>query len=98
MKAILNIEKVVTNIYGVSLEDIMSRKRFKPMVNARRAYCFLLKYVLDWSYPMIGRHFKYDHSSIIHLVQTFDRKDFKKRCRAIGAHIPAEIYRILDKH
>ena len=66
----ITIERIlneVANVYGVSAEDIISKKRAAQVSIARKVYCFVLKEVTDMSYKSIGMEIgARDHSTIIY--------------------------------
>ncbi len=66
----ITIERIlneVGNVYGVSAEDIISKKRSAQISIARKVSCFVLKEVTDMSYKSIGMELgARDHSTIIY--------------------------------
>ncbi|MBR4096216.1 MAG: chromosomal replication initiator protein DnaA [Oscillospiraceae bacterium] len=66
----ITIERIlneVANVYGVSAEDIISKKRAAQVSIARKVCCFVLKEVTDMSYKSIGMEIgARDHSTIIY--------------------------------
>ncbi len=66
----ITIERIlneVGNVYGVSAEDIISKKRSAQISIARKVSCFVLKEVTDMSYKSIGMEIgARDHSTIIY--------------------------------
>lgn len=56
----------VAEIYGVSMEDLTSRSRRKEVVEPRQVAMFLLRDMLDLSYPTIGEKLGRDHTTAIH--------------------------------
>ncbi len=66
----ITIERIlneVGNVYGVSAEDIISKKRSAQISIARKVSCYVLKEVTDMSYKSIGMELgARDHSTIIY--------------------------------
>ena len=57
----------VGNVYGVTSEDIISKKRSAQISIARKVSCYVLKEVTDMSYKSIGMELgARDHSTIIY--------------------------------
>ncbi len=66
----ITIERIlneVGNVYGVTSEDIISKKRSSQISIARKVSCYVLKEVTDMSYKSIGMELgARDHSTIIY--------------------------------
>ncbi len=65
--------------YGVTVEQIKSSTRKKPIIEARQVSMWLAKKRTKYSLSFIGSHFdgnekpnKKDHSSVIHSIKTID--------------------------
>lgn len=78
----ITIERIlneVANVYGVSAEDIISKKRAAQISIARKVSSYVLKEVTDMSYKSIGMEIGgRDHSTIIYYyddVETLMSKD-----------------------
>lgn len=56
----------VAEIYGVTIDDLVSRSRRKEVVEPRQVTMFLLRDMLDLSYPTIGEKLGRDHTTAIH--------------------------------
>lgn len=68
MRKLEDIVKLVSEITGISNEDIFSKVRKWEVVRAR----FLIYHIADlegYKKMWIGKFFGYDHSSIIHGIQ-----------------------------
>ncbi len=55
----------VYNKYGISKEDIVSPKRNKEIALARNVCIFLIREIIDMSYPSIKKIFNRDHATIM---------------------------------
>ena len=56
------IEKVATK-YGVDCNDILSKKKTNEVAQARHMSIYLMRKMLDMSYPVIGKKFGRDHTT-----------------------------------
>ncbi|MBQ8787118.1 MAG: chromosomal replication initiator protein DnaA [Oscillospiraceae bacterium] len=64
----------VGNVYGVSAEDIISKKRSAQISIARKVSCYVLKEVTDMSYKSIGMELgARDHSTIIYYCSDIEK-------------------------
>ncbi len=73
----VTIEKILTvvsNKYGIPVEDIKGRKRTSNIASARHIAIYLIKKLTDRSFPAIGRLFGRDHSTIISSVDNIEKK------------------------
>jgi len=55
--------------YGCSVDLLLSRRRCKSLVKARREAAERLRYECDMSYPEIGEAMNKDHSTIQNLIK-----------------------------
>ena len=51
--------------YGISKEDLVSAKRNKEIANARHVAIFLIRDLIDMSFPNISKIFNRDHATIM---------------------------------
>ncbi len=61
-------ERIVDRVakkYGISTEDIYGRKRTKHIAYARAVSIYIIRKITDMSFPVIGKTFERDHSTII---------------------------------
>ena len=65
------ILSVVSDFYGLSVEDVRGSKRLRPLVYARHIAMYLIRDMLDnYSYPMIARIFDgRNHTTVISGVE-----------------------------
>lgn len=68
------ILSVVSNKYGIPVEDIKSRKRTSNIASARHIAIYVIKKLTDRSLPAIGRLFGRDHTTIINSIETVEKK------------------------
>lgn len=52
----------------MSVEDLRSNQRLRPLVNARMVASYLAKKLTTFSYPEIGRRLCKDHSTVVHHI------------------------------
>ncbi|MGC8509785.1 MAG: chromosomal replication initiator protein DnaA [Acidimicrobiales bacterium] len=65
------ILSVVSQFYGLSVDDVRGAKRLRPLVHARHVAMYLIRDLLDnYSYPMIARIFDgRNHTTVISGVE-----------------------------
>lgn len=68
------IIKSVAEFYNVSLADISGKVRKKEIVEPRQVAMFLLRDILDMSYPYIGEKLGKDHTTAIHAVRKINNE------------------------
>ncbi len=84
--AMIAIQKMVAQFYGVALEDIASRKRSKPFIKPRQVAIFLVKQLTHLSFADIGRAFDgRDHSTIMHAVKKIQTE--RELCAELNAEV-----------
>jgi len=59
------ILKATAEAFGVKRDEILSRRRHMYLVRARHVAMYLMRETLGASYPVIGRFFAMDHSTVI---------------------------------
>lgn len=81
------ILSVVSDFYGLSVEDVRGSKRLRPLVHARHVAMYLVRDLLDnYSYPMIARIFDgRNHTTVISGVEKIREQ------LAINAELLAQI-------
>ena len=68
------IQNVVANYFNISLQDMLSQRRSRPLARPRQIAMFLAKKMTSRSLPEIGRRFaNRDHTTVIHAVKTINR-------------------------
>ena len=79
------IQQTVAETYAFRVSDLKSERRAQPLVNARHIGMWLAKELTQASFPLIGREFKRDHTSVMHAVRKIDR------LRASDTQVAAEL-------
>lgn len=73
-----NIIQEVSNLYGVTAEDIRSKKRSQQISNARKVAIYLVHEITQMTLQAIGEEFgNRDHSTIVYAVK-YVEKNMKK--------------------
>ncbi len=68
------IQNVVSNYFNISLSDMLSQRRSRPLARPRQIAMYLAKKMTTRSLPEIGRRFaNRDHTTVIHAVKTITR-------------------------
>jgi Bacterial dnaA protein helix-turn-helix len=61
------------DVFGVTILDILSKKRNREIVNARHCIIFILRNKYRLSYSEIGRLMNRDHTSIMYAIDVFEK-------------------------
>ena len=68
------IQNKVSNYYNISLTEMLSQRRSRPLARPRQIAMYLSKKMTTRSLPEIGRRFaNRDHTTVIHAVKTITR-------------------------
>ena len=68
------IQNTVSNYFNISLNDMLSQRRSRPLARPRQIAMFLAKKLTTRSLPEIGRRFSNrDHTTVIHAVKTITK-------------------------
>ncbi len=68
------IQNTVSNFFNISLTDMLSQRRSRPLARPRQVAMFLAKKLTTRSLPEIGRRFaNRDHTTVIHAVKTITK-------------------------
>jgi len=68
------IQNVVSNFFNISLSEMLSQRRSRPLARPRQIAMYLAKKMTTRSLPEIGRRFaNRDHTTVIHAVKTISR-------------------------
>jgi len=77
------IQNVVANFFNISLAEMLSQRRSRPLARPRQIAMYLAKKMTTRSLPEIGRRFaNRDHTTVIHAVKTITRlseKDYEMK-------------------
>jgi chromosomal replication initiator protein len=68
------IIKAVAEFFNISIEDVMSHNRRKEVVEPRQVAMYLLRDILELSYPYIGKKMGKDHTTAIHSYEKINRE------------------------
>lgn len=74
-KSINQIANIIHKKYGYTFQEIVDTNRRKSVVEARNAFCFLLRNYLRMSYSEIARIIKRDHTSVMNAIGRFNGND-----------------------
>ena len=69
-----NILKIVAEMYGHSLAEILGKRRLPSLLEARYLAIYCLKTICQISNTEIGRLFNKQHGAVNHALQTFEVK------------------------
>ena len=67
------IISAAADLYGFSVDDVLSSSRRQPLVLCRQVAMYLCRELTDLSLPRIGRHFNRDHTTVLHSVDKVRR-------------------------
>jgi chromosomal replication initiator protein len=68
------IQNTVANFFNISLSEMLSQRRSRPLARPRQIAMYLAKKLTTRSLPEIGRRFaNRDHTTVIHAVKTITR-------------------------
>jgi len=68
------IQNVVSNFFNITLSEMLSQRRSRPLARPRQIAMYLAKKLTTRSLPEIGRRFSNrDHTTVIHAVKTITR-------------------------
>jgi len=68
------ILKAVAEFFNISISDLIEKGRKKEVVEPRQVAMFLLRDILDMSYPYIGEKLGRDHTTAIHAVEKINQE------------------------
>ncbi len=68
------ILKAVADFYNIALEDLSERNRKKEVVEPRQVAMYLLRDILEMSYPYIGKKMGRDHTTAIHAIEKISQE------------------------
>ena len=65
----------IAKIYGVTVQELKSKRRSKNVATARQIACYVMKKLTNYSLQAIGQFFNgRDHSTIIHAITTVEKR------------------------
>jgi chromosomal replication initiator protein len=68
-----DIQKIVSNYYGVSLAELLGRSRQKRLVRARQMALYFCRIYTEKTMTELGRLFQRSHATVVHALQTLER-------------------------
>lgn len=68
------IMQAVANYYCIPVEQITSNKRSKDTVQPRQVSMYLVRDMLGYSLPEIGKVFSRDHTTVLHAINKIDEE------------------------
>ncbi|MGA9755954.1 MAG: chromosomal replication initiator protein DnaA [Desulfobaccales bacterium] len=68
-----DIQKIVSDYYGVSLPELLGRSRQKRLVRARQMALHFCRIYTEKTMVELGRLFQRSHASVVHALQTLER-------------------------
>jgi chromosomal replication initiator protein len=71
--SVFDVVLKVCDIYGITLDKLMTRTRFKPIPEARHICMFIMRRQFKWGFIKIGEYFNLDHTTVIHGVQGIEK-------------------------
>lgn len=85
---LLQIEGIVAKMAGVTIDEIHSHHRDKEFADARAMVWLIAREYMNYSYPLIGRLYNRDHTTVMSGVKRLQRHPMTKGILADleGAH------------
>ena len=74
---VAEIQETVCAEFGIELADLLSDRRSVAIVRPRQIAMWLARQLTPKSIPMIGRCFNRDHTTVLHAVETVERRIFE---------------------
>jgi chromosomal replication initiator protein len=68
------VMKAVAEFFNLSIEELTSRTRRKEIVEPRQIAMYLLRDILEMSYPFIGEKMGRDHTTAIHAYEKINQE------------------------
>jgi chromosomal replication initiator protein len=68
------IIKAVAGFFNIPMEDLLTKKRKKEIVEPRQIIVYLLRELLNMSYPYIGEKIGRDHTTAIHAYEKINQE------------------------
>lgn len=72
IEVVIRVIEEVSDHYGVSPEDILGRSKKRRIVDARHAAMFVARTVTGLSFPVLGRAFDRDHTTVLSAVRAVE--------------------------
>ena len=68
-----NISNAVAYACGIPKKELLSRQRFRHLVDARKMMYKLIKEIYDYPLMVMGRFFGKNHATILHQISEHDK-------------------------
>ena len=86
------IKSEICNRYNLEWQRIKSKSRIRVIIDARRLYCGILRYVFKLTFQEIGDILNKSHATILHSIQQHDifvkiLKSYKKNYNEIESSL-----------
>jgi chromosomal replication initiator protein len=80
------IQRATTKEFGISMEEILSKRRTRAVARPRQVAMYLCKTLTKRSLPDIGRRFGgRDHTTVMHAVKRIE--NLREQDKTLNAHI-----------
>jgi len=66
--------RAVAEFFSITINDLITRGRKKEVVEPRQIAMYLLRDILEMSYPYIGEKLGRDHTTAIHAVEKINQE------------------------
>lgn len=73
------IESEVCSHFGISRQELLSRRRFNPLAEARGTVFSLIYGILNTSQEFIAEKYGYDRTSVLYMIHTYRKTDTTKK-------------------
>lgn len=68
------IKKAVCEEYGITLEELASRRRSRYLSWPRQEAMWLTLKMTSMSFPEVGRHYDRDHTTVMHAKEQVEKR------------------------
>jgi len=83
---------------NVTVNDILSRRRFTNFVDSRQLFCYIMRYRFGYSYKATGRVIERDHATAIHSCRTHENKfRFDKGYKDLSLRVFKNLSEFMEK-
>jgi chromosomal replication initiator protein len=91
--SVSHIQKVVCDIFKISMEELHSKSRRKEVATARKVAMYLCRQYTSQSLVSIGQSFKRSHSSVLHAINELNN-DMKEQGSKLKRQVEYVIRRL----
>ena len=83
---------------NVTVNDLISRRRFTNFVDSRQLFCYIMRYRFGYSYAATGRFIERDHATAIHSCKVHENKfRFDKEYKELSLRVFKNLSEFLEK-